>query len=120
MEDVLPLLGSIILIIVILYLCYWFSKFMARRVGNMGSTRNMKICERVALGQDKCLVIAEVSNKYYLISVTNNNISLLKEIEDYTPPEVPDANVSFKDVLGKVNLNKGTGWKVSGKHGKDS
>lgn len=114
-EDVLPLIGAIIAIAFILYLSYLFSKFMAKRVGNISNSGNIKICERVALGQDKGLVVTHICGKYYLLGISNNNISMLKELEEYTPPEVPQTNINFKDVLSKVNLKKGTGWKVSGK-----
>ena len=114
-EDVLPLVGAIVLIGVILYLSYFFSKLMAKKVGNVSNAGNIKICERVALGQDKGLAVAEIGGKYYLFGISNNGISMLMEMEDYTPPETPQSNVNFKDILKKANLNKGTGWKVGGK-----
>lgn len=125
-KDVLPLLGALIVIVVILYLSYIFSKYMAKKVGNVGNSGNIKICERVALGQEKGIAIAQVCDKFYLIGIANSNITLLKELEDYEPPKIPEnntgtfKNVTFKDAFKNARSNMGMGWKVSGKNGKDS
>ncbi|MEG1820539.1 MAG: flagellar biosynthetic protein FliO, partial [Oscillospiraceae bacterium] len=80
MKDVLPLLGSLAAIAAVLYLTYLFSKFMGTRVNEMGNKGNIKIVERVALGQDKGLAVAEINQKYYLLGISNNNISMLMEM----------------------------------------
>jgi len=73
---------SVLAIIVILYGCYKLSKYMTKKVNNVSNTNNMKIIERVAFAQDKGLLIIEVCKKYYLIGFANNNIEILKELEE--------------------------------------
>lgn len=81
-SDILPLLFSLIAIVFVLYLCYAFSRFMANRVNNVSKSGNIKVLERVALTQDKGLVIIEVCKRYYLVGFANNNIEILKELDE--------------------------------------
>ena len=80
-SDVLTLIFTLLAIVLVLYLCYLFSKFMANKVNNVSKFNNIKVVERVALTQDKGLVIIQVCGKYYLIGFANNNIEILKELD---------------------------------------
>ncbi|MGX8702377.1 FliO/MopB family protein [Caproiciproducens sp.] len=81
-SDILPLLFSLIAIVLVLYFCYAFSRFMANKVNNVSKSGNIKVLERVALTQDKGLVIIEVCKRYYLVGFANNNIEILKELDE--------------------------------------
>lgn len=80
-SDILPLIFSLLAIVVVLYLCYAFSKFIAKKVNNVSDSNNIKVLERVAIAQDKGLAIIEICGKYYLIGFANNNIEILREVE---------------------------------------
>lgn len=103
-SDVLPLLGSILAIILILFLTYIASKYISKKVPMANNGGNIRIVERMALAQDKFLAVIEISNKYYLIGVSSNNINLLKELDDYEPPKQENGDFDFSKVtkiLGK-------------------
>lgn len=108
-SDVLPLIGSLIAIVVILYLTYLGSKYVSKKMALTSSNGSIQVLERIALAQDKLLIIVCIDKKYYLLGVANNSINILKELEDYTPPEVdmnlPEITI-FKDLLKKVNKDK--------------
>jgi hypothetical protein len=55
---------------------------MTKKVNTVSNTNNIKIIERVAFAQDKGLLIIEVCQKYYLIGFANNNIEILKELDE--------------------------------------
>lgn len=102
--DVGSLLFSIAAIVAVLYGCYKFSKFMAKKVNNVTNSNNIKIIERVALTQDKGLLIVEVCQKFYLISFANNNIEILKELDEtdlHIQKSVP-LKQSFFDALNSA------------------
>jgi flagellar protein FliO/FliZ len=80
-SDAFTLVFSLLAVVFVLYLCYLFSKFMANRVNNVSKSSNIKVVERVALAQDKGLVIIQVCGKYYLVGFANNNIEILKELD---------------------------------------
>ncbi|TQI65456.1 flagellar biosynthetic protein FliO [Clostridium sp. KNHs216] len=102
-SDILPLLFSLIAIVFVLYLCYAFSRFMANRVNNVSKSGNIKVLERVALTQDKGLVIIKVCKRYYLVGFANNNIEILKELDE-TELNIPGSlqKDTFLDVLNST------------------
>ena len=102
-SDILTLVFSLFAIALVLYLCYLFSKFMANRVNNVSKFNNIKVVERVALAQDKGLVIIQVCGKYYLIGFANNNIEILKEL-DGSELNLPKSALkdSFLDALNST------------------
>ena len=99
-SDVLPLIFSLLAIVLVLYLCYVFSKYIARKVNHVSSLNNIQILERVALAQDKGLAVIQVCEKYYLIGFANNNIEILKEL-DGENLKVPQSDLkgNFLEIL---------------------
>lgn len=101
--DVLPLIYSLVAIVLVLYLCYIFSKYISKKVNNVSSLSNIKILERVALAQDKGLAVIEVCGKYYLVGFANNNIEILKEL-DAESLKIPrsDSKENFLEILNST------------------
>jgi len=99
-SDVLPLIFSLLAIVLVLYLCYVFSKYIARKVNHVSSLNNIQILERVALAQDKGLAVIQVCEKYYLIGFANNNIEILKEL-DGESLKIPQSDLkgNFLEIL---------------------
>lgn len=118
-SDVLPLILSLLAVLAVLYLCYLFSRFLARRVGKAVSSNNIKILECVALSQDKGLVIAEICGGAYLIGFSNNSVAILKEL-DASHLRRPAAGVkqSFTDLLNMA-LKGRMDWKGNDGDGHD-
>lgn len=110
-SDVLPLVFSLLAIVAVLYVCYLFSRFMARRVGKVSDSNNIKILERVALSQDKGLVLAKICGSVYLIGFSNNSVTILKEIDDSLLRQPPAGmKQNFMDVLNTA-LKGRLDWK---------
>lgn len=63
----------------------------------------MNIVDKIMLGQNKFLVIAEIYNKYYLLSITERDISILKELEDFHPliDDRIESSLKFNRILNK-------------------
>lgn len=77
-------------------MCYYLSRFIGKKFGTGVSGKNIKIIERVAFSQDKCLAICKICGSYYLIGVANQNIKILAELDP--------AQVSGNDDIAKVNF----------------
>lgn len=105
--DILSLLLSLLGMVLVLYACYKFSRYMAKKVNTFSGSDNIKIIERTALGQDKGLAVVLICGKYYLIGYANNDIEILKELENYTPPQKDEADKSNSNFFLKfLNDNK--------------
>lgn len=109
-SDVLPLIFTLIAIVLVLYLCYVFSKYLSKKVNNVSGLGNIRILERVALTQDKGLAVAEVCGKYYLIGFSNNSVEILKELDgDNLKTPQPTKAENFLEIL---NSTIKSGWDV--------
>ena len=109
-SDVLPLIFSLVAIVFVLYLCYLFSKFVAKKVNHVSDSNNIKVLERVAIAQDKGLAVIEICGKYYLIGFANNNIEILKEL-DKDELKFPQSAIkgNFLEILNSTMKNR---WDV--------
>ncbi len=100
-SDILPLIFSLIAIAAVLYLCYLLSRYLVKKANNVANTANIRILERVALAQDKGLVIAQICGHYYLIGFSSDRVELLKEIDktEIRSSTEPAAGRDFMDAL---------------------
>ena len=106
---------SLIIIVLVLYLTYYFTKALSKKVANYSTSKYIRIIDKVAISQSKFLLIIEVEKKCLLLSVTDNNISILKELDDmileskeddgHKKDDSQSTYVKFNDIL-KENLLK--------------
>lgn len=71
---------------------------------NLGlKSKYMNIVDKIMLGQNKFLAIAQINSKYYLLSITEKNINILKELEDFQalPEEDPENGMDFNKIINK-------------------
>jgi len=69
-------------IIFVLLLTYYLTKWIAVKGSNISKSKYIHIIDRIMLGQNKYLAIIEISNKYYLMSITDQNINIIKELNE--------------------------------------
>lgn len=95
MKEVFSLITSLILIVLVLYAAYYFTKILSKKITNYSASKHMKIVDRIALSQNKFLLIVEVDKSFLLLGVADNNISVLKELDDL--------NLEFSESEGKFD-----------------
>lgn len=102
-NDVFSLLLSLLGIILILFSTYYSTKWLSTKTNLTMRSRYMNIVDKIMLGQNKFLAIAQICNKYYLISITEKNINIINELEDFRPlfDEKTD-KMEFINVFKKV------------------
>ena len=54
---------------------------MEKRNYNFYKDKNMKVLEKIILSKDKEIFLVEVYGKKYFLGASNNNISVLKELD---------------------------------------
>lgn len=59
----------------------------------------MKIIDTLVIAQDKSMMILKVNEKYFLLSISNSDIKLIKEIDDFRENDLSIENSlhSFKN-----------------------
>ena len=103
-KDIFSLIFSIIGIIVVLILTYYSTRWISTKSNLTMRSRYINIIDKIILGQNKFLAIAEICNKYYLISITEKNINIIKELEDFKllPDVKTENNIEFSNILNKI------------------
>ena len=86
-HDWFLLIWALVCIVVVLAMSYWVTRVVAGsgfggfRKGTNGRTGGqIEVITQELLGKDQRLMIVRVGEKYYLIGVTSNAISMLSEI----------------------------------------
>ena len=86
-----------------MYFTYYFTKTLSKKITNYSTSKYIKIVDRIALSQNKFLVLIEIDKKVLLLSVTDNNISILKELDNLileSNEEISESsNVNFSEIL---------------------
>lgn len=73
---------SVLGIIFVLFLTYFSTKWLSIKASSITKSKYMNIVDKIILGQNKYIAIVEISNKYYLMSVTDNNINIIKDLDE--------------------------------------
>ncbi len=92
-------------IVVVIFLALYTTRFIGKKYNFKNSkSKNIKLIETLTLGQDKCIIIVKATDKYLLLGVTSQNISVLQEIN----PENLDISLEqnsqpdFSDIFKKI------------------
>ncbi len=102
----ISLIFSVIGIIVVLALLFMGSKWVTRKYSSVSGSRHIKVLDRVMVGQDKSIVLADIAGNKYVIGVSGQQITLLKDIGEIQLPEIAEAPQDdfyaiFSDLLKK-------------------
>ena len=119
MRNFWSLLGVLTVIVLILYLAYFATKWIGTHSvpGGVGTLRalgagDFRILGQLGVGRNERLVLARLGERCYLLGVTEHQITLLRELdgEEAAPwlAQSEDAAVppSFMEVLGETLRRK--------------
>jgi len=103
---------SVLGIIFVLFLTYYGTKWLSVKATNISKSKYMNVIDKIVLGQNKFLAIVEISNKYYLLSITDNNINIIKELDELElkVTENSTENLEFNKIFSKILKNKQFKW----------
>lgn len=115
-QTVLSMLGTLVLLVVIFYGAYWFSKTMGRRyqASQSSTPGGIELLVRQVLGKDEMLLIVRTGGRVFLLGVTPQHIALLQELDaddyrDVAPSAPADQNFLhlMKDLMKNKKSEKG-------------
>ena len=100
-------------VVLILFLSYWFTKYIGVRAMKNRNSRHMQIVDRLSISQDKSILVLKVEKNYYLLSLSQSGLSLIKELENIDEDAFQDMpemqgkmEHDFKEVLSQYFTNK--------------
>lgn len=104
--------GTLIIIVLILYLTYISSKYIGRTGKIRGSSKYIRLVDQVAVGQDRTIAVIQTGADYFLVGITSSNITVLKEFDETELIELgpsgdqPAGFSEFQSILEKMSKRK--------------
>lgn len=109
--DLLSLAGALFMLVCVLFLAYWCSKFLGHGLSRVSEGRNMRVIERIGLGTNKQLLLLKIKDSTYLIGVSQSGIQMLAELEgEFEAPPSSGTKVfpaGFEEILKKYAAKLG-------------
>ncbi|NLO10747.1 MAG: flagellar biosynthetic protein FliO [Clostridiales bacterium] len=108
-NNVLQLLGLVLLLIVILIAAYYTSKFVGRYKMGQLKDSNIQVIEAYRISTNKMLQIVKISNKYVVIGISKDNITYITELDEsqVLTHEIKEGEKqSFRQIFEKIKGKK--------------
>lgn len=116
LQSVITAIGTLVIIVVILFLTYICTKYIGNRMSLGGYTRQnaryISIIDRVMVGQESSVALVRVSGRVFLLGITGDNVNMLTELEQDELIEIPApvngnyTGTAFKDVIERLKDRK--------------
>ncbi len=106
--DGMTLVGSLVVMVAVVALTYYASRWYAGRMSKTTAGRHIKIVDRVPVSPGCSLIVVQAGDKFYLLGASDKNIHMLCELTDFDPTalavsaQVEPFGQLFKDLLHKV------------------
>lgn len=113
LEDILSLIGMVFSIALICFLAYFVTKKLGvtslPNMQNQGG-KKMRVCERLALSANKSVVLVKIGDEFFVIGVSNENLSLIAKLDKEQTKDWTDMNnkteSSFADIFSQMIQSK--------------
>ena len=114
-SNMFELLGLIVLFAILLVACYYVTKFVGNKQMKQLKNSNFTIIDTYRVTQNKFLQMVKIGNRYIVIAVTKDQISLIAQLneEEVLLPETHSVqDGAFKNVLSDLIKKKKDDEKV--------
>lgn len=108
-DSLLRLIGTLILFLVVIVFCFFVTRFVGGRQLAQQKNSNFTVLDTMRLAQNRFLQIIQVGNRYFVIAISKDQISLIAELqkEDITYwREAATGKMSFQDIFSSVRKRK--------------
>ena len=107
-KSIAELVLLLILFALILVACVLTTRFIGGRQMQRGRNSNFKPLETYQIAQNRYLQLVQVGTRYFVISVTKENVSFIAEMKEeeisVRPENGGDRPKSFKEILSELKV----------------
>ncbi len=82
LEGMLTAIGTLCIVIGIIYLSYVAAKFVGKNSIRGGRSQYMRMVDQMPLGQSRAVSVVQVGDRYFLIGIAEKQINILAELEE--------------------------------------
>jgi flagellar protein FliO/FliZ len=83
--DILSMLFALIGTVCVILLTYYASRWYAKRMGPIAGGKYIKVVDRLVVSKAGSILIIDIEGRQYLLGVSDQNIQILKELEETIP-----------------------------------
>ena len=109
LQELLKLIGLIVVFALIIIACYWVTRFVGtRQLGKTGKS-NFKVLDVHKLGMNQSLAIVKIGSRYFCLAFSKDHVDTVCELleEDFEHGKGSDGQVkSFGDVFSSILKKK--------------
>lgn len=112
-KGIITAIGTLIVVVLILYLAYVATKYIGRGVGVRARSSCMRIRDQIAIGRDRSAVIMQIGTRFFLVGITASQVSILSELDEEDIIPFQDSEIEenqpypdFRDLLDKIGKGK--------------
>lgn len=104
-ESVLKMIGLVLLCVLIIAASYYTTRFVGKKQMGRMNGGNFEVIETFRLSNNKYLQLIRAGERYLVISVSKDSVSLITELdkEELVLKPTQTGNVSFKQVLKDIS-----------------
>lgn len=117
LEGIVTAIGTLCLVVLILYLSYVAAKFIGKSSIRGGRSRYMRMIDQMPVGQGRAVSVVQAGDRYFLIGISEKQISMLAELEEegLVPLEmeepVSQAGIpDFKEIMRRLEEVRKKHW----------
>ena len=107
LQNVLQLLGLLIILILILVATYYVTKWIAKSGAIQNQAKNIKVIETFKIAPNKYIQIIQLGDRYYSIAVTKDQVTFLTALDeeqlDFSAAEREGNGMNFRDILAGLS-----------------
>ncbi len=112
MNGILSAIGTLVMVIAILVLTYFATRYIGKVGKFRGKAKYIRLVDQVYISQDKSIAIVKVGEHHMLVGIAANQISLLKEIKeeeliDFSIGEPSYEPMDFQAIFDKIRKRDG-------------
>jgi flagellar protein FliO/FliZ len=82
LDNIVQLLGLVLLLVIILFAAYYTSKFIGKMKLGQLKNSNFDVIDSYRISQGKLLQIVKIGKKYVVISIGKENVNLITELDE--------------------------------------
>lgn len=111
--SIVKMVSALVIVIFSIYLCVMLLKrFLGRKYGGRGGESALEVIESTYVGPKKMVSLVRVADKAVLIGVTDQNISMLTELDADATAELAGAKGSVPQNAGFASFMKTASAKI--------
>lgn len=82
MQEILSLLGTLVVVVAVLALAYWVTRLIGQKSSGIpgSGSGNLRILEQLVVGKDQRLLVAQVGERVLLLGVSPAQVTLVTEL----------------------------------------